>query len=328
MHKQKKQNTNLVEIVKCLSGKAPVSGNDIAQKLNISRSAVWKAIKKLQLYDIPIKSYRNGYYLDEELILLNHQSIVSNLDKIQKVNLEIFETIDSTNQYYLDNPIDHNVTHVCLSEYQSNGKGRLGRNWSSPFGQNIYLSICTFIDTDLSTLGGLSLVVSLAIAKTLKELTQDDEIKVKWPNDVIYKKQKLSGSLIQLISEQNGLCKIIIGVGINVNMIKSQNIDIKQDWCSIKDIINKSINRNILAAKLITKILDYFNVFRKNGFEYFIDEWEKTDCFFGREVSLYNNEQTITGIEKGVNKNGQILLSTNGITKPYSCGETSFSKHH
>ncbi|MBP9792311.1 MAG: bifunctional biotin--[acetyl-CoA-carboxylase] ligase/biotin operon repressor BirA [Rickettsiales bacterium] len=325
---QKKQNTNLVEIVKCLSGKVPVSGNNIAQKLNISRSAVWKAIKKLQSYGILIKSHKNGYYLDEELVLLSPQSIISNLGNIQKINLEIFETIDSTNQYYLDNHVDHNTTHVCLAEYQSNGKGRLGRTWTSPFGQNLYLSICTFIDTDLSTLGGLSLVVSLAIAKTLKTLTQDDEIKVKWPNDVIYKKQKLSGSLIQLISEQNGLCKIIIGVGINVNMIKSQSIDIKQDWCSIRNIINQSINRNIVAAKLITNILDYFNIFRKNGFEYFIDEWEKTDCFFGREVSLYNNEQTITGIEKGVNRNGQILLSTNGLTTAYSCGETTFSKHH
>ena len=328
MPKQKKQNENLVKIVDLLSSNPHISGNEIARCLDISRSAVWKAIKKLQLYNVPVISYRDGYVLNNDCKLLNYDKILKHLGNIPGVNLEIFETLESTNQYYLDANVDCTKTHICLSEFQFCGKGRLGRKWVSPFGQNICLSICTFMNTNLSKLGGLSLTTSLAIAKSLREITLNDDIKVKWPNDVIYKKQKLSGSLIQIISEQNGTSKIIIGVGVNVNADKQHNSykDVTQDWCSIKEMCNKPMDRNLLAAKLIMNILDYLNIFEKHGFEFFISEWEKKDCFFNQEVSLHNNKQIITGIEAGVDKNGQLLISVDGVIKAFSYGETSFSK--
>lgn len=325
---QKKQNNHLVKIVDLLSQGECISGNRIAQLLGLSRSAVWKAIKKLQLYNIPITSKKNGYLLNSKLKLLDIDVISLSLQNRPQINLEIFESINSTNQYYLDNILDRSKTHVCLAEFQSNGQGRLGRNWLSPFGQNIYLSICTLIAIDLSNLGGLSLAISLAVAKALREATHNDEIKVKWPNDVIYNKQKLAGTLIQIVAEQNGLCKIVIGVGVNVNADKKNSSyhDITQNWSSLKEITAKATDRNILAAKLIGDILDCLEKFKNNGFETFIPEWNKIDYFFGQEISLHSNEKIITGIENGVDKNGQLLLTVNQVTKSYSSGETSFVK--
>ena len=329
MSKPKKQNNNLVKIVVLLNTEKHVSGNIIAQELGISRAAVWKAIKKLQSYDVPISTYKDGYKLDCRMILLNQSQIFKQIKNSKNINLEIFETIESTNQYCLDNPMhDPTKINVCLSEFQSLGKGRLGKQWLSPFGQNLCLSLSTTINTDLSNLGGLSLAISLAIVETIKQFTKNDDIKVKWPNDIIYKKQKLSGNLIQVISEQNGTCKIVIGVGINVNtdpQMESLN-NINQAWTSLKEITKQNLDRNILAAKLIDNILEYLSFFIKNGFETFISKWKKHDFFFNKEISLIHKNKTIIGLEKGIDKHGHLLLEVNGTTQSYSCGETSFTK--
>ena len=329
MATQKKQNDNLVKIVDLLNTDKNVSGNDIAQELSISRAAIWKAIKKLQSYNVPITTYKDGYKLECQITLLNQDKILKQIKDSHNVNLELFESIESTNQYCLDNNnYNHNQVDVCLAEFQSLGKGRLGRQWLSPFGQNLCLSLSTTINTDLSNLGGLSLAISLAVVETLKQITKNDEIKVKWPNDIIYKKQKLSGNLIQIISEQNGTCKIVIGVGINVNSDPKIEVlhNINQAWTSLKEITKQNIDRNILAAKLINNILDHLNLFIKDGFESFISQWEKNDFFFNKEISLIHKDKVIVGLEKGIDKHGHLLLEVNGKTQSYSCGETSFAK--
>lgn len=327
MVKQKKQNDNLVKIVELLSATPHVSGNIIAQELEISRAAVWKAIKKLQAYNIPITTYKDGYKLNCQLSLLNKNLIIKQLKKTKDFKLEIFETIESTNHYYLDNHhSEPNKINICLAEFQSLGKGRMGKKWLSPFGHNICLSVCKIINTDLSKLGGLSLAISLAIAKTLKEFMKNDEIKVKWPNDIIYKKQKLSGNLIQVMSEQNGMCKVVIGIGINVNTDQKNQKNITQAWTSLKEITRHNINRNILAAKLIDNISECLEIFVENGFEPFMKKWEANDFFFNKEVALIYKDKNIVGLEKGIDKYGHLLLEIDGVTKSYSCGETSFAK--
>lgn len=329
MSKPKKQNDNLVKIVDLLSADKHVSGNSIAQELGVSRAAVWKAIKKLLSYSVPISTYKDGYKLDCQITLLNHTKILKQIKDGYNVNLELFESIESTNKYLLENSnLDLRKTNICLAEFQSLGKGRIGKNWIAPFGQNICLSVCTLLNTDLSKLGGLSLAISLAIAETLQQVTHNNDIKVKWPNDVMYKKKKISGILIQAISEQNEVCKVVIGVGINVNLDPNSSIfkDVNQKRTSLKEITNQSLNRNDLTVKIINNILEYIKVFTKEGFEYFLKQWQENDLFFNQTAELLHNSQIIKGIGKGVNKNGQLLFEIQGKVKTFSCGETSFAK--
>ena len=326
MVKHKKQNNILVQIVDLLNQHTNISGALIAKKLNITRTAVWKAINKLKAYNVIIATQKNGYALNQNLVLLNHDRIIKHLNK--NIKLNIFETLDSTNQYLIDkNDLDTSKIHVCTTEFQSSGKGRLGKTWLSPFGQNICLSICTFLNTDLSKLGGLSLVVSLAITKTLKDISKNNDIKVKWPNDILYNKKKLSGVLVQVISEIHNLCKIVIGIGINVNHDpKLHTNEINQPWTSLKQITDKHLDRNDITPKLINNVVNYLEIFKEKGFEEFIQEWEKHDLFFNQDIILLNGNKTIKGCEVGVDKNGHLLLKQNKDITSFSCGETSFAK--
>lgn len=258
---------------------------------------------------------------------LSHKDIINSLKTKQDVFLEIFDTIDSTNQYYVDNDYSASKVRICLAEFQSSGKGRLGRTWISPPKQNICLSICTLVNRNINELGGLSIAISISVAKTLQKITNNKDIKVKWPNDIIYKKHKLSGSLLQVIPLSNGICKIIIGIGLNVNADDASFKGIEQKCTSLKQIIGKDLDRNFIAAQIINGILAAINTFIDKGLEHFITEWNKNDFFFKKEVSLLYNEKIITGIDKGVDNNGYILLQTpDGRITAFSCGETTFAK--
>src|SRR5438552_678944 len=130
------------------------------------------------------------------LILLDEQQISSQLNA-QKFNslykLHLLSSVDSTNRYLKDLPMSSHVD-ICCAETQTQGKGRFGRQWHSPFAENIYCSSRWTLG-DLTQLSGLSLITSLAVLATVKAIYPDPNLKLKWPNDLLWGNKKLSGSL-------------------------------------------------------------------------------------------------------------------------------------
>ena len=136
---QKKTNHKLSQLLEVLSDGEFHDGNALGDALQMTRSAVWKMIKKLERYDIQINSVKGkGYALCEPLILLDTDKICNKLHE-KKTQLTLFESMASTNEYLraLRHP---KGIRFCLAEQQTAGKGRLNRDWHSPFGKNIYLS--------------------------------------------------------------------------------------------------------------------------------------------------------------------------------------------
>lgn len=229
----KKPHENLAKIVNILSDGQYHDGNSIGKSLQMTRSAVWKTIKKLVNYNIKMDSVRaKGYLLSEPLILLDVDRIKKNI--AGNIDIHLFETIDSTN-HYLKVFKNIKTPKVCIAEKQTHGKGRFNRQWYSPFGKNLYFSCVYPFQKDVSELAGLSLLTSLAIVKTLQHFGLDERLLVKWSNDVMYDNKKLSGNLIEVQAETHASCQAIIGIGINVNMLDDESKTISQEWISMRD---------------------------------------------------------------------------------------------
>jgi BirA family biotin operon repressor/biotin-[acetyl-CoA-carboxylase] ligase len=259
-------------------------------------------------------------------LLLNKKKIIELL-KAKAIDLEIFDSVTSTNDC-LKNSKSDNKIKACLAEQQTQGRGRFNRSWHSPFGQNIYLSLAYPFAKTLSELAGLSIVVALSICKSIDEIYHlPNPVLIKWPNDIIYDVKKLAGNLIEIQTVSNNYCLAIIGIGINVNMLPDNNHAITQPWISIKEI-NKSCNdRNILCAQLLDNLLDYLDKFSRNGLPVFLQEWQNRDYLYNKTIALQSGNHQYKGEVAGINAQGHLLLDTEaeGMLQ-FSAGDTSIIK--
>ena len=321
----RKSNTNLIKLVEILNDGEEHDGTSLGHHLGMTRSAVWKMIKKLQNYGVVIDSSQgSGYRMPEPIVLLDAIKIKKMLHH-KKAALDIFECIASTNDY-LQSIKQAKEIQFCFAEQQTAGKGRLGRDWYSPFGRNLYFSCLYPMQKDVSELAGLSLVVSLSILKTLAHFCDEQYLKVKWPNDVMCDGEKISGALMQVHAESHGHCHVVIGIGINVNM-QDDKRQISQAWTSLQKITGKVIDRNALAATLINYLMEDLAQFTKQGFVSFVKTWKQYDYLRARTITLKNINQKVSGVVEGVDEYGHLQLSVKGEgVRSFAAGDTSIEK--
>lgn len=321
-------NDNISQLVNILSDGQFHDGTELGAQLNITRAAIWKVVKKLRSYDIAIESIKNkGYRLTSPLVLLNKKKIISALSH-KKVILEILEKTDSTNEHIKKLITKTDAITVCLAETQTQGKGRLQRQWHSPFGENIYLSLHYYVQKDISELSGLSLIISLAICQALENSCQlKNTFSVKWPNDVIADNKKIAGSLIEIQAESHGLCSIIIGIGVNVNMQHTTKHPISQPWNSLYKLTHHYLDRNIICAELINSVLNYLEKFNESNLSAFLHEWKKHDYLLDKPIKISSNNKPYNGTAAGINSQGHLLIkSPDGTQRHFSSGDTTISK--
>ncbi len=246
---------------------------------------------------------------------LEINKIISNISwqyhkYLQPENIIIFKETTSTNSYLLECAKQKtNKLIFCLAGKQTSGRGRFNRTWISPAG-NIYLSILWSFNHTISKLSGISLAIALAINRALIKYGITF-IKVKWPNDILYNNSKLAGVLIETISKINNTA-VVIGLGINIDIssIACKNNDLNTNLppIDLTSITNKITDRNLLIGLLINSILDIIFLFETNGFEPFIKEWHTYDYSYGKSVTIISGEKIISGINRGVDKMGNLLL--------------------
>lgn len=161
-------------------------------------------------------------------------------------NLDIFTTISSTNDYLLELTDKVDDIRICIAEQQTKGRGRNNKTWVSPKG-NLYFSI---LWTPLKRLEGLSIEIGTALVGALKEFGIEHGLNIKLPNDVFWQKRKLAGILIEI--KHN---KPVIGIGINIEMPKTDGKKVDQPWVDLQEIINNAIDVNKLIGLLINHIV-------------------------------------------------------------------------
>ncbi|AXH63629.1 MULTISPECIES: bifunctional biotin--[acetyl-CoA-carboxylase] ligase/biotin operon repressor BirA [Providencia] len=316
--------TNIpLQLIDILADAQVHSGEQLGEQLGMTRSAINKHIKTLRSWGLNIETIAGkGYKLPYQINLLSKEAIKKQVDG---VNIIVEPVIDSTNQYMLERINSLKSGDTCLAEYQSAGRGRRGRQWISPFGCNLYLSMYWKLDQGPAAAVGLSLVVGIVIAEALNKISQD-KVKVKWPNDLYMNDKKLAGILVELTGKTGDAAHIIIGIGINIGMNKN-NIEnantITQEWSSLRDEV-ENIERNELSANIIKSLRKSLVIFEREGLKPFLERWFKLDNFLNRPVKLLIGNDIITGVERGINDQGALLLQKdNDEIIPYIGGEIS-----
>jgi BirA family biotin operon repressor/biotin-[acetyl-CoA-carboxylase] ligase len=325
----KDTNEKLIEICNILNDLNFHDGTSIGEKLKISRTAVWKWVSKLQSYGIEVTKVKGkGYLLKEPLILLDSKKIRSLL-KSKNFTIDIVESIDSTNNY-LNNHDKSAIPHICIAEHQTSGRGRFSRNWYSPFGKNIYFSMQYSIKQDISQLGGLSLAIGTIACRAIEKACKlPNCLMLKWPNDIMYNGKKLAGVLIEIRAEVNGNCSVIVGVGINVNMPNTSQVNFKHEWASIMQITGTSQDRNNMCAVLIDKLILGTEQYLITGFKSYMPEWKKRDNLFGKMIQLHDGHEIFKGTAAGVDIHGHLLINLeNNMKKAFSAGEATLLKEN
>ena len=251
--------------------------------------------------------------LDKEKIL----SKLSNESR-SKVVLEVFDTISSTNDYLLRKEKNKNKDiKICVAEEQTKGRGRRGKSWISPKFKNIYFSLNSYLKKE--DLSGLSIAVALSVSEVLNKINVMSLI--KWPNDLLVGNKKICGILIET-AKVGELTKVVIGIGINVNMEYSELID--QEWTSIKLEKKQSVDRNSIITEMINQLCITLNEFEQEEFDYFINKFTSLDLLKDKKFTL-KDKPNETFIGKGIDNKGLLIaqnLKDQRIVK-FSSGEVS-----
>ncbi|MEW6989928.1 bifunctional biotin--[acetyl-CoA-carboxylase] ligase/biotin operon repressor BirA [Colwelliaceae bacterium 6441] len=313
------------QLIKQLALGKFVSGQAIGEQLGISRAAVSKHVQSLQEMGLDVYSVTGkGYRLAQPLCLLDKAKITSML-KVELFNsqIDVHSVIDSTNSYLMRR-VPHQVKQgqVCVAEYQDAGRGRRGREWVSPFGSHIYMSMYWGLEQGISAAMGLSVVAALAVSDAIKQL-YNVTVELKWPNDIYIQGKKLAGILIDLEGQALEPSHSVIGIGLNLNMPVNVAKSIDQPWTDLQSNTETRIDRNQLVACLINCLIARLTRYDESGIVTMLNDWTKLDTYINKPVKLITGEKETLGICRGINTQGALLLEVDGQVKPIYGGEVS-----
>lgn len=304
----------LAALLQMLSDGEFHSGEELGKALGVSRAAVWKALRRLEDGGYPLQRVRGrGYRVPVGAGLMDIAAIQGRLahELASSLSLQLLDSVDSTNAELMRQLAVSNEgsVRVCVAEQQTSGKGRRGREWISPYAQNVYLSLAIPFSDGAQRLEGLSLLVGLVLVETL-EACGFAGCGVKWPNDVLLDGRKLAGILVEIAGDLTSDCVVVIGVGVNVLMKKPETA-IEQAWTSL--LLSRQsgiLDRNVLVAEFITRLMAAIAVFRGAGFAPFVSGWEHRDVWRGLPVRVLAGNASWNGLAMGVDGRGALKLQT------------------
>lgn len=297
------------------------SGEELGALLGVTRSAVWKQLQRLEA-DLGLCIYAvrgRGYRLAEPLRLLGESEFFSArlswpfrvVDSLDSTNLEALRYMASAAQ----------ISPLCIvAERQTAGRGRRGRPWVSPYAENLYFSLVLPVEGGARQLEGLSLCVGLAVYRALRSYDLPG-LGLKWPNDLLVAGRKIAGILLELHGDPADKCGVVIGIGINVNMLRAPEVD--QAWTSLRLIRGEALCRSELLVRVCENLQECLALHARGGFASLREEWQGADLWQGREVVLTSGQQAIGGRVRGVDEGGALLLEREGGVFAYSGGELS-----
>ncbi len=311
------------------------SGESLAAQLRQTRAAVWKGVERLRAIGIEVEALpRRGYRLARPTELLDTGRIRAELADARKPHLrslELLFEIGSTNTRLLSRPPPPpDSADVCMAELQHAGRGRLGRPWIGAFGGAIAMSVGWTCSDVVRTLPALSLGVGVAVSRALSRAGALG-IKLKWPNDIWFEDRKLGGVLIELRAEAGGPAHVVIGIGINVALSAQARRDLETGGmavASVADACPGPVSRNRVAGAILDELLSMLLQYQRCGFAAFRDAWAALDALNGRAARVLVGGSEVSGIARGVDADGALLLETKERMQRFVSGEASLRLIH
>ncbi len=314
------------EVLKYLESRRDeyTSGEKMAEELQVSRSAVWKAVSALREegYDVEAVS-RKGYRLAEDSDVLSEASIGSCLHYADPSLITVLKTVDSTNIRLRSMALE-GAPHgsVVLAETQTGGRGRLGRSFVSPPNSGIYMSVLLRPGADMEAAIPVTTAAAVAVCEAVRELT-GKEAGIKWVNDVYIGRRKICGILTEAAAdvETGSLDYVVVGIGINFR----ENPDAfegevreRAGWVYGKE--EKGVRRSELAATVIDRMLQYADHMPERGF---IDAYRKYSIIIGKERRCFRGKESFDAVALDIDRDGGLIVETEEGRKTLNTGEIS-----
>lgn len=304
-----------------------ISGQKISDILNVSRTAIWKNINILKEEGYIIESVsRKGYKLKLAPDVLTQEEIKPYLDSEHIGNKIIhFNSIGSTNTKAKELASDGEKEGVVvISEEQTTGRGRLGREWVSPKRKGIWMSIILRPDISPTDASKITQIGAAAVCESIRDIGIDAYI--KWPNDIIVTDKKVCGILTEMSGELNKINYIIIGIGINANIENDEfPDDIKQRATSLKEVNNEKIDRKKLVAEILNKFQGlYRELIEKSTISKSMKICRKRSILLGKEIRIIFKNKVEIGRAIDITEEGELIVEKeDGEIKKVISGEVS-----
>lgn len=304
------------------------SGEELSNKLGVSRTAVWKAINTLREEGYPIEAVTNkGYLFMEDAWQITENSLKANLPKeYRNINIEIHDSLDSTNIRAKQAALE-NAPHgtVIISRQQTGGRGRLGRSFFSPR-EGIYLSILVKPNFDMSKSILITSAAAVAVAEAIESVS-GQSAEIKWVNDVYVNGKKVCGILTEGIAsfETGQIEYMVIGIGINTTVK-----DFPEELKEIVGAVEGTYSKSALAAEVISRTLKFAETIDPCSF---MPAYKEKSMVIGKNVTVYkgrykiNPEDEISGVSAHVldidDDGGLIVCYSDGTQEKLISGEIS-----
>ncbi|WP_019108531.1 biotin--[acetyl-CoA-carboxylase] ligase [Peptoniphilus senegalensis] len=301
-----------------------ISGQELAERLNISRTAIWKAINSLKKSGFQIESQTKvGYKLIESDDKLSDEGIRKGLrDELKDIDIIVYDEIDSTNTEAKRRLYSSEVKDftVIVSDMQKGGRGRTGKSFTSPKGSGVYFSIILHPKDsyDFSYFDLTTVKAAVAVAEGIKEATAK-QAEIKWVNDLFLNGKKICGILSELDAdfESRSVKSVIVGIGINVNEPRDDSF---KDLKNIAGYIGTDVIRNEILSSVLNAF--YENNFVKSDKE-IIDYYKKHSLVIGRDLSFELNGKKYSAKGIDINDKGNLIVDTGKEKITLSSGEVS-----
>lgn len=297
------------DILSILEEKRPsfISGQEIADLLNVSRTSVWKAIRALENDGYVISAVRNmGYRIDGSSDVLSKEAVLSSLGSgMLPPRIEVLKTVDSTNSYAKKLALEGALSGtLIISEEQTAGRGRRGKSFFSPQKSGVYMSVVLRPDRDFSDVQLITLAAAVSVCEAISELTEESP-QIKWVNDIFLHGKKICGILSEagIDLEGRGIDYVIVGIGINCT---TSEADFPEMLRSIAGSIGENgIQRSQLAALVYERMMRYFP---RLGDGSVLDRYRDLSLMYGKEVEFIYDGQSMSGVVLGINDDGSLLV--------------------
>ena len=302
------------------------SGEALAQANGVSRARVSQVLKDAGARGLKLERTRGqGYRLRDAVPFLTRESIVRALGARGGLAIEVVDVIDSTNSELLRRAAASDVhRQVLAAEYQTAGRGRRGRAWTSVVGGSLTFSLGWRFEQGAGYLTALPLAVGLAVVAAL-EAESFRGIELKWPNDVVARGRKLGGILVEVSGDALGPSLAVIGIGLNVRLPALVQNEIERGAIDLAQASSGTpIDRNTLLARILSKSTDVLEAYADAGFAPLRAAWQRRHAFHRKAVQvLLPDGGKVRGDVTGVDADGALVLASGGRRLRFVNGEVS-----
>ena len=298
------------QLLQMLADQEYLSGEEMSRRLNITRAAVWKRIEVLREQGFDIKSAgKKGYHLNWPEDTLEPAFVKLGLETTWAGQPPILysKSMTSTNTV-LKQAAEEGAAHgtVALCEEQTAGRGRRGREWVSPMGQGLWVSLLLRPRLSPAKAQLITFAAAIAMAEAV-EKEAGLSILIKWPNDLVAGGKKVCGILLELAGDVESIAYVVVGTGLNVGE-KAYPPELCQRATSIQDLLGHKVQRASILRSYLQAMEKYIGLLEQEGLAGIWEAYENRSCTLKHAVKVEGGNENFEGTADGLDENGALLV--------------------